>query len=73
MAKKTEVKEGKTYISEKEFKAIKSEPKVDPFDERLKDIESDLKMAGKTVDELNQSINAISDLLNRVADRMGMK
>ena len=47
--------------------------KVDPFDERLKDIESDLKMAGKTVDEFNQSINAISDLLNRVADRMGMK
>ncbi len=30
-------------------------------------------MAGKTVDELNQSINAISDLLNRVAERMGMK
>ena len=65
MAKKTEVvKEGKTY---------KSTPKVDPFDERLKDIESDLKMAGKTVDELNQSINDISDLINRVAERMGMK
>ena len=65
MAKKTEVvKKVKTY---------KSKPKVDPLEERLKDIESDLKMAGKTVDELNQSINAISDLLNRIADRMGMK
>ena len=61
---------------EKEMKPKKkksTKTKVDPFDERLKDIENDLKMAGKTVDELNQSINAISDLLNRVADRMGMK
>ena len=50
-----------------------TQPKSDLFNDRLKDIEKDLKMAGKTVDELNQSIKAITDLLNRVADRMGMK
>ena len=50
-----------------------TKPKGNQIDERLGSIENDLEMAGKTVDELNQSINAITDLLNRVAERMGMK
>ena len=59
--------------TKKKTTKAKPEPKTNQIDERLENIENDLEMAGKTVDELNQSINAISDLLNRLAERMGMK
>ena len=59
--------------TKKKTTKAKPEPKTNQIDDRLGSIENDLEMAGKTVDELNQSINAITDLLNRLADRMGMK
>ena len=63
----------KKVVKEKVKKDVKVSDEFGEFETRLKDIEKDLQMAGKTVDELNQSINAISALLNRGADRMGME
>ena len=63
----------KKVVKEKVKKDVKVSYEFGEFETRLKDIEKDLQMAGKTVDELNQSINAITALLNRVADRMGME
>ena len=71
----------KKVVKEKVKKDVELDAKIEAeisdefgeFETRLKDIEKDLQMAGKTVDELNQSINAITALLNRVADRMGME
>ena len=40
---------------------------------RLEQIESNLKVAGKTIDKLNDSMKRMSSLLNQVANRMGLK
>ena len=70
-------------MAKKENKVVeksKAKPKVDPLAERIESLESslqsaldDLEIAGKTVDEMQQSVEAITILLNTVAGRMGLK
>mgnify|MGYP003152846298 CR=1 FL=1 len=70
-------------MAKKENKVVeksKVKPKVDPLAERIESLESslksaldDLEIAGKTVDEMQQSVEAITILLNTVAGRMGLK
>ena len=57
----------------KKKKTTKTKPKIDPFDERLKEVEKNLEIAGNTLDKMQDNIKNAVDLLGRVAKRMGLE